>query len=75
VCEVTISDSGVGISPQNLEQIFNPFFTTRANGTGLGLSVSYSIIKDHGGELVAESSPGKGASFRIVLHQLLQGST
>ena len=74
VCEVTIGDTGVGISPQNLEQIFNPFFTTRANGTGLGLSVSYSIIKDHGGELVAESTPGQGTMFRVVLHQLLPGS-
>jgi two-component system NtrC family sensor kinase len=69
--EVTISDTGIGIAPHNLEQIFNPFFTTRANGIGLGLSVSYSIIKDHGGDLVAESSPGSGTTFRIILRQLL----
>ncbi|NJD90921.1 MAG: HAMP domain-containing protein [Geobacter sp.] len=71
IYEVTISDSGIGIPPESIEQIFDPFFTTRANGTGLGLSVSYSIIKDHGGELIAESSPGEGTSFRIILHQLL----
>lgn len=69
-CVVTISDTGIGIPPQNLEQIFNPFFTTRANGIGLGLSVSYSIIKDHGGDLVAESEAGKGTTFRITLRQL-----
>ncbi len=70
-CEVTISDTGTGIPPENLEQIFNPFFTTRANGIGLGLSVSYGIIRDHGGEIGAESTVAKGTSFRVTLRPLL----
>ena len=70
-CEVVISDSGCGIPPESLEQIFNPFFTTRANGIGLGLSVSYGIIRDHGGEIGVDSTPGKGTSFRVTLRPLL----
>ncbi len=67
VCEVMICDSGVGIPAENLGQIFNPFFTTRGDGTGLGLSVSYGIVRDHGGDIVVESSPGKGSCFRVTL--------
>jgi two-component system NtrC family sensor kinase len=71
-CEVIISDSGSGIPPENLEQIFNPFFTTRANGIGLGLSVSYGIIRDHGGEIGVDSTVDQGTSFRVTLRSLLQ---
>jgi two-component system NtrC family sensor kinase len=70
-CEIVISDSGCGIAPENLEQIFNPFFTTRAKGIGLGLSVSYGIIRDHGGEIAVDSVVDKGTSFRITLRPLL----
>lgn len=70
-CEITFTDTGGGIALENLGQIFNPFFTTRANGTGLGLSVSYGIIKDHGGNITVESPAGSGAAFRVTLHSTL----
>ena len=66
-CVIDVADSGVGISAENQGQVFNPFFTTRGDGTGLGLSVSYGIIRAHGGNITVESSPGKGSLFRIVL--------
>jgi two-component system NtrC family sensor kinase len=71
VCEVVITDTGAGIAPENLAQIFNPFFTTRPNGTGLGLAVSYGIIKDHGGDIAVESSAAAGTTFRVTLHSCL----
>jgi two-component system, NtrC family, sensor kinase len=65
--EVEVSDTGSGIPPENLNRIFDPFFTTKATGrgTGLGLSVSYGIIKEHAGKVDVRSTPGKGTSFRL----------
>jgi two-component system, NtrC family, sensor kinase len=65
--EVHISDTGVGIVQENLSQVFNPFFTTKATGTGLGLSVSYGIIREHGGSIDVNSVPGSGSTFSVVL--------
>jgi signal transduction histidine kinase len=64
---VVVSDSGIGIAPENMERIFEPFFTTRAKegGTGLGLSISYGIVAEHGGFIEAESRVGKGSIFTI----------
>ena len=58
---------GAGIPPEHLHRIFDPFFTTKATGrgTGLGLSVSYGIIKEHAGKVDVRSTPGKGTSFRL----------
>ncbi len=66
-CE--ISDTGSGIQPEHLDKIFDPFFTTKevGQGTGLGLSISYGIIEKHGGEIVATSTPGQGATFTLTL--------
>jgi two-component system sensor kinase FixL len=65
--EIRITDEGVGIPEKDLNHIFEPFYTTRERGSGLGLSISYKIIEAHDGEISAESSPGRGASFIIRL--------
>ena len=66
---ISVRDTGSGIAEEHLPYIFDPFFTTKkvGTGTGLGLSVSYGIIKKHGGIITVESSPGKGSTFTIVL--------
>jgi two-component system, NtrC family, sensor kinase len=66
-CIVQIADTGAGIPQENLEKIFTPFFTTKDYGSGLGLSVSYGIVKDHGGEIQVLSSPERGTCFSIVI--------
>jgi signal transduction histidine kinase len=64
---VVISDTGKGISPQIIDRIFDPFFTTKPRGIGLGLSITYQIIKKHGGTIKVESKLEKGTSFVINL--------
>jgi PAS domain S-box-containing protein len=65
---LSVADTGVGMPEHVRKRIFDPFFTTKGEvGTGLGLSVSYSIIQRHGGEMRAESQPGRGTTFTIVL--------
>jgi two-component system NtrC family sensor kinase len=66
-CSVTIGDSGPGISAEVREKLFTPFFTTKPRGTGLGLAVSYGIVKDHGGDIRVESTAGRGAVFTVLL--------
>ncbi|NMB73733.1 MAG: HAMP domain-containing protein [Myxococcales bacterium] len=67
--EVQVRDTGKGIAPEHLSRIFEPFFTTKDEwtNTGLGLSVAYRIVSDHGGRLEVESQPGRGSLFRVVL--------
>lgn len=65
--EVQVSDTGRGISPEALPRIFKPFFTTRSEGTGLGLSLASGIVQAHGGRIEVSSTPGKGSHFRIWL--------
>ncbi|HEY0300064.1 MAG TPA: ATP-binding protein, partial [Rhizomicrobium sp.] len=62
-----VSDHGPGIAPEVLPRIFDPFFSTKSEGSGLGLSVSYAIARAHGGDLRAESPPGQGAIFTLAL--------
>jgi PAS domain S-box-containing protein len=65
--KITVKDPGVGISPEHLQKIFDPYFTTKQKGSGLGLATSYSIIKNHQGFLFAESELGAGTTFSIYL--------
>ena len=60
-------DRGAGIHPDHLENIFNPFFTTKKEGVGLGLPVVSKIVDLHGGRITVESEPGKGSVFRVFL--------
>jgi signal transduction histidine kinase len=66
---IEIEDNGCGIQPEHRARLFEPFFTTRpiGQGTGLGLSVSFGIIRDHGGAIEVESAPGRGSTFRVRL--------
>ena len=64
---VTVTDTGLGMSPDNLVKIFNPFFTTKDKGTGLGLAISHNIIKAHQGTIDAVSEEGKGTSFTVKI--------
>jgi len=64
---VSVTDSGVGLPPQQTEQIFNAFFTTKPHGTGMGLRISRSIIESHGGRLWAAENSPRGASFYFSL--------
>jgi signal transduction histidine kinase len=65
--EIAISDTGTGIAPEKLERIFQPFFTTKAHGIGLGLPITKRLIEDHRGQLLVTSTPGAGTTFTIRL--------
>lgn len=67
IIEVKFKDTGMGIVKENMSRIFHPFFTTRAEGTGLGLPVSYQIVDNHGGKLSVESIPGSGSTFTVKI--------
>jgi PAS domain S-box-containing protein len=64
---VAIRDSGPGIPPENLRQVFRPFFTTKPGGTGLGLAIASRIVEAHGGSVSVESAAGRGTTFTFVL--------
>lgn len=64
---LTVKDEGVGISPEDLPRIFDPFFSTRAKGTGLGLAMVHSIVTKHGGSIQVTSAPGAGTAFMVDL--------
>ena len=64
---VSVSDTGVGLPPQQANQIFDAFFTTKAHGTGMGLSISRSIVASHSGRLWATDNSPRGASFHLIL--------
>jgi signal transduction histidine kinase len=65
--EIAFSDTGHGISPDDIKNIFKPFFTTKQAGTGLGLAISKNIVEKHGGSMTVESRPGIGSTFTVTL--------
>lgn len=65
--KIAVSDTGVGIKGENLDHIFDPYFTTKQSGTGLGLAIVHKIIESHKGEVRVESEPGKGTTVTILL--------
>src|SRR5262249_46412224 len=65
--EVTVSDTGPGIPPEQSKRVFEPFFTTKAGGMGIGLSIVRTIVEAHNGYIVAENQASGGAMFRIKL--------
>jgi signal transduction histidine kinase len=66
---VEVQDSGVGIPPERMERIFEPFYTTKAQteGTGLGLALCRMLLSEMGGRIEVESQPARGATFRVLL--------
>ncbi len=65
--EIAVIDRGKGIEPKDLGSIFNPFFTTKPTGVGLGLAIVSKIVDEHGGKITVESEPGRGSVFRVLL--------
>ncbi len=65
--EITVIDRGAGIPPKLIENIFNPFYTTKSSGVGLGLAIVSKIVDEHGGSISVESEPGEGSVFRLYL--------
>ncbi|HVP64274.1 MAG TPA: ATP-binding protein, partial [candidate division Zixibacteria bacterium] len=64
---ISVSDTGVGLPAEKADQIFNAFFTTKPQGSGMGLAISRSIIESHGGRLWATANDGRGATFHFTL--------
>jgi signal transduction histidine kinase len=65
--QVTVEDSGTGLDPNTMARIFEPFYTTKPSGMGMGLSISRSILQNHGGRLWATANDGPGTSFHFTL--------
>jgi signal transduction histidine kinase len=65
--ELRVSDTGTGLTPEECERIFTPYYTTKQHGTGLGLAIVQSVIADHAGTIAVESRAGGGATFIITL--------
>jgi two-component system nitrogen regulation sensor histidine kinase NtrY len=64
---VEISDTGSGLTPEECERIFTPYYTSKQHGTGLGLAIVQSVVSDHGGRISVQSEPGRGTTFVIEL--------
>ena len=64
---VEVSDTGQGLTPEECQRLFTPYYTTKTHGTGLGLAIVQSVVSDHHGSISVDSTPGKGTTFRIDL--------
>jgi signal transduction histidine kinase len=71
---ISVSDTGVGLPAEKADQIFNAFFTTKPQGSGMGLAISRSIVESHGGRLWATPNDGRGASFHFTLPKYHAGA-
>jgi len=67
---IRIEDTGEGIPADRMGRLFDPFFSTRPHGTGLGLTIAHRVIQDHGGKIQIESTPGRGTTFTVELPSL-----
>ena len=67
VVKLAVSDTGCGMTTEQIEKVFSPFFTTKEKGTGLGLAIASKIVETHGGAIQVESEPGKGSTFYVTL--------
>jgi len=65
--EISVSDTGSGLTPEECDRLFTPYYTTKQHGTGLGLAIVQSVVSDHGGKISVESAKNKGTTFRIEL--------
>jgi signal transduction histidine kinase len=65
--EISVIDRGCGIAPDTLSSIFNPFFTTKPEGVGLGLAIVAKIVDEHGGKITVDTEQGRGSVFRVLL--------
>jgi signal transduction histidine kinase len=65
--EVSVADTGSGLTPEECQRLFTPYYTTKQHGTGLGLAIVQSVVSDHGGKISVESTSEKGTAFRIEL--------
>jgi signal transduction histidine kinase len=68
--EISVSDSGVGLTPEERDRLFTPYYTSKQHGTGLGLAIVQSVVSDHRGSISVSSGPGPGATFTIRIPRL-----
>ena len=64
---IEVADTGSGLTPEECERIFTPYYTSKQHGTGLGLAIVQSVVSDHGGRISVQSEPGRGTTFVIEL--------
>jgi len=72
--EIRVSDTGEGLTPEECDRLFTPYYTTKQHGTGLGLAIVQSVIADHNGKIAVESRAGEGATFIILLPKAMGDS-
>src|SRR5207302_8246718 len=72
---IEVADTGTGLTREECERVFTPYYTSKQHGTGLGLAIVQSVVSDHGGRINVQSEPGKGTTFAIELPENLQPQT